>query len=69
MASYAADDYKAIRNELRRNQVIEMGIQAGLTEQSEIPIEIFLAAGFSKEEIELLPQRTRQWPLLESELR
>lgn len=67
--SHAADDFIVIQREMRRNRVITMGIQAGLVAPTDIPPEIFLAAGFTTDEISALPPSSRRWPILESELR
>ncbi len=67
--NFAADDFDVIHRELRRNRVIDMCVQADLVAPCEIPIEIFLAAGFTELEVAALPSGTRRWPILESELR
>ena len=65
----AADDFDVIRREMRRNRVIDMCVDAGLSSPCDIPVEIFLAAGFTREEIDALPSVQRRWPILEDELR
>lgn len=67
--NFAADDFTVIHRELRRNRVIEMGIQAGLVAPADIPPKIFLAAGFTTDEVNALLPSSRRWPILESELR
>ena len=67
--NFAADDFNVIHRELRRNRVIDMGVQADLVAPCDIPVEIFLAAGFTNDEIAELPAGSKRWPILESELR
>ena len=49
----AADDFGVIRKEMRRNRVIDMCVDAGLRiTVLGIPVEVFVAARFTQEEIE-----------------
>ena len=69
MSTLAADDFDVIYNELRRNRVVDMCVAADLVSPCDIPVEIFLAAGFSQAEIDALPSIQRRWPILDAELR
>jgi hypothetical protein len=69
MTTRAADDFDFIRRELRRNRVVDMCVAAGLAPPCDVPDEIFLAAGFTPDEIAALPSIQRRWPILETELR
>jgi hypothetical protein len=69
MTTRAADDFSTIYRELRRNRVIDMCVDAGVTQPGDIPVEIFLAAGFTPAEIDALPSAQRRWPILETDLR
>lgn len=69
MPNPGSEDFKFIRNELRRNLITEMCHKAQIKSGERIPDEIFLAAGLTKDEIDALSISTKQFPLNDTDLR
>jgi hypothetical protein len=69
MPTRAADDSTTIRRNILRNRVISMADLACLAEKTKIPKEMFLAAGYSEEEYNAIPNEQTVLPITETALR